>query len=100
VEDLVSRGHRFVEVMDGYPVGLVLNLSRAAELNRRQAAYELAVGVSLGIRDAFSKEGFLVKSWLAPSADGTKPVRENLGMKKLLARLPVVRRTRPERKDG
>lgn len=63
MEDLVSRGHRYQDVVDGYPVGLVLNFHRAARLNRRLLVADLAVGVSLGIRDAFAKEGKLVQTW-------------------------------------
>ena len=64
MEDLVSRGHHYADVVNGYPLALVLNFQEAARLNRRQAALELGLGVSLGIRDAFAKEGTLVSSWL------------------------------------
>jgi len=50
--------------VDGYPVGQVLNFSRAAKINREKRVMEMAVGVSLGIRDAWSSEGSLVKTWL------------------------------------
>lgn len=59
----MSRGHREHEVLDGYSVAKVLNYSRAARLNRRLLATDLAVGVSLGIRDAFATEGKLVQTW-------------------------------------
>ena len=78
--------------MDGYPVGLVLNLHRAARFNRRLAALDLATGVSLGIRDALSKDGPLVKAWLK-NANEAEPAATQPKSDKLppwLQGLPVV----------
>jgi hypothetical protein len=94
VEDLVSRGHPFQEVVHGYPVGLVLNLHKAIQANRRQQAVELAVGVSLGIRDAFNKEGSLVKLWLQDQPDSPQPAAAKAApaspVEQFFGRLPVV----------
>jgi hypothetical protein len=73
VEDLVSRGHRYQDVIDLYPVGLVLNFHRAARLNRRMLVVDLAIGVSLGIRDALAKEGKLVQNWVAGLEEPAPP---------------------------
>lgn len=66
----MSRGHRERDIIDGYPVGYVMNLAKAAKMNRRQAALDLAIGVSLGIRDAFSEKGLLVQAWFKDGQDG------------------------------
>lgn len=83
--------------MDGYPVGLVLNLARVARANRRRLAVELAVGVSLGIRDALGTEGRLLQAWLAEDAAtaARAPGGDN-PLKPWIQGLPVVtRRRRP-----
>jgi hypothetical protein len=81
-------------------VVLVLNFHRAARLNRRMLVADLAVGVSLGIRDAFVKEGKLVQAWgtelqeiqPAPPAAGADPASPPLAP--WLNHLPVVKRKR------
>ena len=65
-------------MVDGYPVGLVLNFHRAARLNRRLLVVDLAVGVSLGIRDALGTDGKLLPVWLAAGKESeaaTAPAR-------------------------
>lgn len=100
MEDLVSRGHRYQDVVDGYPVGLVQNFHRAAQSNRRQLVADLAVGVSLGIRDAFAKEGTLVKNWLKGPEEAPSAPRAAAGVPAptppapWLQTLPVVKRKR------
>jgi hypothetical protein len=66
---LVSRGHRYQDLVDGYPVGLILNFSRAARLNRREKVLDQAAAVSLGIRDALNPDGKLLRVWLAAGED-------------------------------
>lgn len=61
----MSRGHRYQDLVDGYPVGLILILSRAARLNRRRKVLDQAVAVSLGIRDALGTDGKLIQGWFA-----------------------------------
>lgn len=74
----MSRGHRYQDLVDGYPVGLILNFSRAARLNRRRQVMDQAVAVSLGIRDAINPAGKLIPVWLAAGEESeaaTTPVR-------------------------
>ena len=98
IEDLVSRGHRYHDLVDVYPVALVINFHRAARLNRRILVADMAVGVSLGIRDAFAKEGKLVHNWISalnePRSDSepAAPPRDTLPL--WTKHLPVIRRKR------
>ena len=98
MEDLVSRGHRYRDLVDGYPVGLVLNLHRAARLNRRMLVTDLAVGVSLGIRDALSKEGKLVPDWVKTLEElhpAPQPAPAGGAPAPWLQNLPVVKKKKP-----
>ena len=97
IEDLVSRGHRFQDLVDGYPVALLLNFSRAARANRRKSALDLAVGVSLGIHDALGK-GDLAKAWL-DSKDEDRVGRSPLVTPRaaqFLASMPVLKGKKDE----
>lgn len=77
-------------------MALVLNFHRAARINRRLQVFDLAVGVSLGIRDAFAKEGKLVQGWAkdleelnpAPASGAADPLAS------WTKHLPVVKKRR------
>lgn len=90
----MSRGHRFADVVDGYPVGLVINLHRAGRENRRHEALELAVGVSLGIRDALSKDGKLLQAWLGAEKQTAPRPPGKTDLERFMKKLPVVRQKR------
>lgn len=96
----MSRGHQFEAIVDGYPVALVLNLHKAMQENKRQAVLARAIGVSLGIRDALSEKGPLVKAWLQneKAAAGKPPAERQEPLPPFLAGLPVVKKAR--RKNG
>lgn len=78
--------------MDGYPVALLLNFSRAARANRRKLALEMAVGVSLGIQDALGK-GEAARAWL-DSKDEDQAGRTTLVTPRaaqFLASMPILK---------
>jgi hypothetical protein len=68
----VARGHRYQDVVDGYPVTLVWQFLEAAQLNRERQVLEGAVAISLGISDAFAK-GELLKTWLEQRREAAGP---------------------------
>jgi hypothetical protein len=50
-------------------------MARAARRNKHLEVIRRALGVALGINEAFSKEGRLLKAWLADLADASPPAR-------------------------
>jgi hypothetical protein len=49
---LISRGHSLNDLLDGYPVELLKNLSRAARENKRRTLVEATLGFSVAVCNA------------------------------------------------
>lgn len=102
LEELVSRGHQWHDLLDGYSIDLLQNLVRAARMNTRRHLIErtigLAVAVSNAIDMAFGGKGRPLQAWLDLMAEDDLKTAEKPRQimsdraNRFLASLPVRRR--------
>lgn len=52
IDDLVSRGHRLHDLVNVYPLRLVIHLHQASVLNRKVEMVTLANAVSVGVSNS------------------------------------------------
>jgi len=101
---LISRGHSLNELLDGYPVGLLKNLHRAARENKRRTMIEATLGFSVAVCNALDLalaggKGRVLETWLKAMEEGEKSESSRSGKRLMSSRalqwfrnLPVSKR--------